>query len=167
MRTSFKTLISNRVFHWQFLITYIFSLSLKFRTFYITGQWGDFTVKNATLYLHILYWHFWLFFHLKKSVFIILVFFWWSIEFPKQNINQSETGIWGKKLSVELYVCMSVRTQQHGNWTKPLGKDKFCIKNDIFQLSHGIKSFTEASCINDIHTTAISKGRSGISFCSE
>ena len=63
--------------------------------------------------------------------------------------------------------ALSVRTQQHGNSTKPLGKDKFCIKNDIFQLSHGIKSFTEASCINDIHTTASSKGRSGISFCSE
>ena len=25
---------------------------------YITGQWGEFRVKNATLYLHILFWHF-------------------------------------------------------------------------------------------------------------
>ena len=30
-------------------------------------------------------------------------FFWWSIKFPQQNINQSETGTDDKKLSVELY----------------------------------------------------------------
>ena len=32
-----------------------------------------------------------------------LLLFWWSIEFPQQNINQSETGIGDKKLSEELY----------------------------------------------------------------
>ena len=31
-------------------------------------------------------------------------FFWWSIKFPPQNINQSETWTDDKKLSVELYV---------------------------------------------------------------
>ena len=40
------------VFHKQFLITCVFSVSLKFRACYITGQWGEFTVKNATLCLH-------------------------------------------------------------------------------------------------------------------
>ena len=31
----------------------IFSLYLKFRACQITGQWGEFTVKNGILYLHI------------------------------------------------------------------------------------------------------------------
>ena len=43
-----------RVFDWRFLITYIFSKTLKFRACYITGQWSKFTVKNATLHLYIL-----------------------------------------------------------------------------------------------------------------
>ena len=38
-------------------ITYIFSISLKLWACYITGQWGEFIVENATLYLHILSWH--------------------------------------------------------------------------------------------------------------
>ena len=32
--------------------------------------------------------------------------FWWSIEFPQKNIDQSKTGIGDKKLSVELYVYL-------------------------------------------------------------
>ena len=34
--------------------TNIFSVSLKFWGCYIIGQWSEFTVKNATLYLRIL-----------------------------------------------------------------------------------------------------------------
>ena len=49
--------------------------------------------------------------HLSTSsenfIFIIL-FFWWSIEFPQQNIDQSETAIGDKKLSVGLYVIITV-----------------------------------------------------------
>ena len=41
------------VFHWQNLITYFFSVSLKFQALYITGQWSELTVKNAILHLHI------------------------------------------------------------------------------------------------------------------
>ena len=62
------------VFHWQFLSTYIFSVFLKFRACCITGQWGDFTVKNATLYLHMLFWRFFVFFFIKKFVFLSLSF---------------------------------------------------------------------------------------------
>ena len=40
-------------------------------------------------------------------------FFWWSIEFPQQNISQSETRIGDKKLSVELYVVTLFMV--HGN----------------------------------------------------
>ena len=32
--------ISKSVFHWQFIITYAFFVSLKFRACYIKGQWG-------------------------------------------------------------------------------------------------------------------------------
>ena len=65
---------------------------------YIKRQWRDFTVKN----IQILF----LFFNKKNCVFIIFIFFfWWSIEYPQQNINQSQTGTGDKKFfSVELYV---------------------------------------------------------------
>ena len=89
------------MFQWQILINFIFSVSLKFQACYITSQWGEFSVKNALLRLHI---H--AVFHQKICVFIIL-FFWWSIKFPQQNINQSETEISDKKLSVELYAIYS------------------------------------------------------------
>ena len=62
------------VFHWQFLFTYIFFASLKFGACYITGQWGKFRVKNATLCLHNFCGIFLLFF-IKKIVFIIFTFF--------------------------------------------------------------------------------------------
>ena len=39
------------------------------------------------------------------------LFFWWSVEFPQQNINQSETKIGDEKLSVELYALK--RTDEH------------------------------------------------------
>ena len=95
------------VFHWQFLITYIFSMSLKFQACYIiTDQWGEFAVKNATLNLHVLSWHFFVF-HQKICVLINFIFFWWSIKFRQQNINQSEARIGDKKLSVELYVIVN------------------------------------------------------------
>ena len=32
------------------------------------------------------------------------IFFWWSIKFTQQNINQSETQIGDQQLSVELYL---------------------------------------------------------------
>ena len=42
---------------------------------------------------------------IKIFVFYYFHFFsWWSIKFPQQNINQLETIIFDKKLSVELYV---------------------------------------------------------------
>ena len=45
------------------------SVSLKFWACYITGQWGEFRVKNATSCLHILFWHFFVVF-IKKFVFL-------------------------------------------------------------------------------------------------
>ena len=102
------------VFRWQFLITYIFSVSLKFQACYFMGQWGEFTVKNTTLYLNILSLHFFFVFHQKKLCFYRFhFFFWWNTKFLQQNINQAETGIGDKKLPVELYVCLKFKCVNH------------------------------------------------------
>ena len=50
-----------------------FSVSLNFGVCYITGQWSEFTTKNATLCFHLLFWHFFVVFHHKICVFIILI----------------------------------------------------------------------------------------------
>ena len=102
------------VFRWQFLITYIFSVSLKFQACYFMGQWGEFTVKNTTLYLNILSLHFFFCFSSKKLCFYRFhFFFWWNTKFLQQNINQPETGIGDKKLPVELYVCLKFKCVNH------------------------------------------------------
>ena len=68
------------VFQCQSLITYNFSVFLKFRACYITGQWGEFTASNATLYLHMLSWYFFFvcffvcLFFIKKLVFLSFLF---------------------------------------------------------------------------------------------
>ena len=49
---------------------YIFSVSLKFGACYITGQWGKFKVKNATICLHIPFWCFVVVFQYEICVFI-------------------------------------------------------------------------------------------------
>ena len=46
-------------------------LSLRFWICNIMGLWGEFTIKNAALYLYILSWHFFVVFHQKMCVFII------------------------------------------------------------------------------------------------
>ena len=69
---------------------YIISIYLKFRACYITGQWGEFTVKNVTSYLHTLSWHFIVIFHLKNCDFIIFISFFDEVSnFPNRIlINQ-------------------------------------------------------------------------------
>ena len=57
---------------------------LLFIYMYFPGIFLSFFIKNFVFY----HFHF---------------FFWWSIEFPLQNMNQSETGIGDKKLSVKPY----------------------------------------------------------------
>ena len=118
------------VFRWQFLITYIFSVSLKFQACYFMGQWGEFTVKNTTLYLNILSLHFFFVFHQKKLCFYRFhFFFWWNTKFLQQNINQPETGIGDKKLPVELYVCLKFKCV---NYSGDLSKKRkiYCFDID-------------------------------------
>ena len=61
------------VIHRQFLITYIFFVSLKFRECFTTDQWGKFTVQSATFYLHIFSWILLLFF-IRKLMFLSFSF---------------------------------------------------------------------------------------------
>ena len=63
------------VFHWQYLMVYIFSISLTFGTCCIMSQWDDFIVKNAALSLHILSRHFFFVFHQKSCVLSFSFFF--------------------------------------------------------------------------------------------
>ena len=72
--------LTRSVYHWQILITNIFSISLKFGICYILGHRDEFRVNDATIFLHILFWHFLLFF--MKNMFIIF-----SIKFLQQNIS--------------------------------------------------------------------------------
>ena len=106
------------MFHWQFLITCIFFVSLKFAAHCITGQWGDFKVINATLCSHILFGFFcccYCCISSKKNYFYhFYFFFWWSIKFPQQNINQSETGIGHEKWPVELTACSQLYSMESG-----------------------------------------------------
>ena len=60
-------------FHWQFLITCTFPISLKFGECYIKCQWVEFSVKNAFLCLHIHFCHFCCFLS-QICVFMILWF---------------------------------------------------------------------------------------------
>ena len=102
-RGTISKLVVDSVFHWEFPITYIPFASLNFRAD-IIDQWGEFTVKNTTWFLHILSSNL-LFFYQKISVFIVFISFFDKVsnlpEFPQQNITQSETGIGDKILSVE------------------------------------------------------------------
>ena len=60
-------------FHWQFLVTCTFPISLKFGECYMKCQWVEFSVKNAFLYLHIHFCHFCCFLS-QICVFMILWF---------------------------------------------------------------------------------------------
>ena len=44
------------------------------------------------------------------------------------------------------------RTQQHGGYTKHLGKKKNCARNTFCSYHMESKPFIEESCINDKHT---------------
>ena len=68
---------------------------------------GRFDIKEyclMLLMLHILSWHFLLCFIKYLLFFHFHFFFWWTIKFIQQNINQSEPRIGNKKFPVELYV---------------------------------------------------------------
>ena len=68
-------MLSQSVFPWQFHLVSTFSAFLKFGISYITGQGGKFRVKNATLCLHILLWHFFVVFHEEKLDFFLFISF--------------------------------------------------------------------------------------------
>ena len=69
---------------------YIFSISLKFGACFITGQWGKFRVKNATICLHILFWYFFVVFHHKICVFIIFISFFDKVSNFRNRISTNQ-----------------------------------------------------------------------------
>lgn len=93
-----KMLLIKSVFHWQYLISYIFSVFLQFGAGYIMVQWGEFRILlDVFIYFFGI---FMLFFIINFLSFRF--FFWWRIRFLPHSINQSEKGIGEKKLSVEM-----------------------------------------------------------------
>ena len=68
--------------------TYIFSISLKFGACYVTGQWGEFRVKNATLCLHTPFRQFSVVFHCFFIIFFS--FFWWSTNFRNRILTNQK-----------------------------------------------------------------------------
>ena len=67
------------MFHWQFFVTSIFSVSLKFGGCYVTGQWGEFE-KNSTTFCLLKLFGFFIVFHkfcLAKVVFLSFSFLFW------------------------------------------------------------------------------------------
>ena len=110
------------MFHWQFLISYIFSLSLKFQTCYITGQWGEFTVKiRMLLYtdIYILSWHFYLFSIIYN--FIIFISFFDEVSNFRNRIlttKKLETG--DKKLWV-YYREWTISEKEDTGWDEVRG----------------------------------------------
>ena len=87
-------------------------------------------------------------FSLKKFVFLSFsfLFFWWSIKFPQQIINQSETRIGDKKLSVSkhckhsyLIACFHDQLSHFysiGHYVSELIK-RICEKCDISNETYG------------------------------
>ena len=92
------------MFHWRFLITYIFSVALKLLTCYITDKWDEFTVKiRMLLYtdIHILSWQFFFVcFLLFIYIFIILISFFDKVSnFHNRIPTNQKLEIGDKKLS--------------------------------------------------------------------
>ena len=62
------------VFHWQFLITYTFSVSLKFGACYITDQWGQVQSKECYFMCTYIFLAFFCCVFIKKLVFLACLF---------------------------------------------------------------------------------------------
>ena len=121
----------------------------EFGQCYITGHWVGFKeVKNATLWLHILHWHFVvIFFFIKKLSFYHFHFF--CIKFLQQNINQS---IGDKKLSVELHVKQETFWQIKTNLTNGainLKRKKICHHSHAVVTSYYV-FFLTMTCLDGV-----------------
>ena len=62
------------------------------------GEWGDFRVQNAVIYLHTIFGVFLNFGFYHFHFFFFFFFFCGTIKFPQQNIDQSENRIGDNKL---------------------------------------------------------------------
>ena len=78
-------------------------MSLVFGRCYNTGQLPELRVKNATLYLHILFWHVFVAFHQKICVFTIFISFYDKVSNLRNKILTNQKRMFGEKLSLELF----------------------------------------------------------------
>ena len=104
------------VLHWLF--TYILSVSVRSRACYIMCQWDEFRVKNASLSLNVLFWHFLIFF-IKKLVFIIFI----SLSDKESNFcnriltNQKpDLAIRNCQWNCMLLIKIAITTKANGSW---------------------------------------------------
>ena len=119
----FVTFECVRLIKWH---QYIFSVSLKFGACYITGHWGEFRVKNATICLHILFWYFFVVFHHKICVFIIFISFFDKVSNFRNRILTNQK----RELMVSNCQrnCMFEKQKLERTWCS---KHKFNIKINI------------------------------------
>ena len=104
------------VLHWLF--TYIFSVYVRSRACYIMCQWDEFRVKNASLSLNVLFWHFLIFF-IKKLAFIIFI----SLSDKESNFcnriltNQKpDLAIRNCQWNCMLLIKIAITTKANGSW---------------------------------------------------
>ena len=125
------------------------SVFLKFVACYVTGQWGEFKIKNAIYCFHVPFKHFFVAFHHKVCVFIIFNFFWQSTKLSHQKITKSETRIYHKKLSVEQKVKTILFEVNVGILTKQclITQSTLMVINTV---NHFIRSITLKKTIFNI-----------------
>ena len=84
-------------FHWQFFITHIFNVFLKFEACYITIRWGEFRIKNAIYLFHVLFWYFFGVILIIKFVFFnIYVSFFFCLNFRNRTERRIHDKIFCK-----------------------------------------------------------------------
>lgn len=96
------------MFVWENDTTSYFSACLNFGACYIMGKWGEFKLTTL-IYVFINSFGIFCFFYQKICVFIIFIYFFRiKYQISATNINESETGIGGPKLPLELYVTYQI-----------------------------------------------------------
>ena len=104
---------STSVFHWQFPSP-IFSRYLWSLEYVASGSMGRVQRKQYKVLFISTFLAFFLSccFSSKNLFLSFSIFFWWTIKFSQQNINQSETRTGDKKLSVELFLnCVHIKAR--------------------------------------------------------
>ena len=132
-KNSFKNLITTSVFVWQNYTTSHFSISIKFETIYITGEWGEFKL-NTLCYVFIYFFGFFmllLLFFIIRFLFLSFSFFFFDEVSNFNNrilINQNFKRLF--KEASEHYLCKKLSLMSSSKlctWINHVSKYR-CIK---------------------------------------